>query len=83
MATTSGRWCRGALADQDAEGHQQAQGIDPALMAALLRSPRRQREVVALRVFLDLDTEATAKTLGIAPGTVTARSPGPRRRAGR
>ncbi|WP_371781663.1 SigE family RNA polymerase sigma factor [Streptosporangium subroseum] len=61
-----------ALADQDAEGHQQAQGIDPALMAALLRLPRRQREVVALRVFLDLDTEATARTLGIAPGTVTA-----------
>jgi RNA polymerase sigma-70 factor (sigma-E family) len=61
-----------ALAGQDVEGHQQAQGIDPALMAALLRLPKRQREVVALRVFLDLDTEATAKTLGIAPGTVTA-----------
>jgi RNA polymerase sigma-70 factor (sigma-E family) len=59
------------LAGQDAEGHQQAQGIDPALMAALRRLPRRQREVVALRVFLDLDTETTAKTLGIAPGTVT------------
>ncbi|MEV4174802.1 sigma-70 family RNA polymerase sigma factor [Nonomuraea sp. NPDC049709] len=61
-----------ALAGHDAEGHQQTQGIDPALMAALRRLPRRQREVVALRVFLDLDTEATAKTLGIAPGTVTA-----------
>ncbi|MFC4115182.1 SigE family RNA polymerase sigma factor [Nonomuraea zeae] len=61
-----------ALADQDAEGRQQAQGIDPALTAALRRLPRRQREVVALRVFLDLDTETTARTLGIAPGTVTA-----------
>ena len=60
------------MVGQDVEGHQQAQGIDPALMAALLRLPMRQREVVALRVFLDLDTEATAKTLGIAPGTVTA-----------
>ncbi len=28
--------------------------------------------MVALRVFLDLDTEAAARTLGIAPGTVTA-----------
>ncbi len=82
MATASARWCRGALADQDAEGHQQAQGIDPALMAALCL-PRRQREVAALRVFLDLDTEATGKTLGIAPVAVTARSPGPRRTAAR
>ncbi|WP_211370701.1 sigma-70 family RNA polymerase sigma factor [Nonomuraea turkmeniaca] len=60
------------LAGHDAEGHQQTEGVDPALLAAVRRLPRRQREVVALRVFLDLDTEATAKTLGIAPGTVTA-----------
>jgi RNA polymerase sigma factor (sigma-70 family) len=61
-----------ALAGHDAEGHQQTEGVDPALLAAVRRLPRRQREVVALRVFLDLDTEATAKTLSIAPGTVTA-----------
>jgi RNA polymerase sigma factor (sigma-70 family) len=42
------------------------------LMAALLRLPLRQRQVVGLRVFLDLDTAATARVLGIAPGTVTA-----------
>jgi RNA polymerase sigma-70 factor (sigma-E family) len=47
-------------------------GVDPALVAALRRLSRRQREVLALRVFLDLDTEATAKVIGIAPGTVTA-----------
>ena len=47
-------------------------GVDPALMAALRRLPARQREVLALRIFLDLDTETTAKVLGIAPGTVTA-----------
>ncbi len=41
-------------------------------MAALLRLPRRQREVVALRIFLDLDSAGTARVLGIAPGTVTA-----------
>jgi DNA-directed RNA polymerase specialized sigma24 family protein len=41
-------------------------------VAALRRLPTRQREVIALRVFLDLDTQATAQVLGIAPGTVTA-----------
>jgi RNA polymerase sigma-70 factor (sigma-E family) len=46
--------------------------VDRELMAALLRLPARQRQVVALRVFLDLDTARTAQTLGIAPGTVTA-----------
>jgi DNA-directed RNA polymerase specialized sigma24 family protein len=47
-------------------------GVDPALIAALRRLPARQREVLALRIFLDLDTETTAKVIGIAPGTVTA-----------
>ncbi len=41
-------------------------------MAALLRLPVRQRQVVALRIFLDLDTNRVADILGIAPGTVTA-----------
>ncbi|WP_232323716.1 sigma-70 family RNA polymerase sigma factor [Catenuloplanes japonicus] len=45
---------------------------DPRLMAALRTLPPRQRQVIALRIFLDLDTETTARTLGIAPGTVTA-----------
>jgi RNA polymerase sigma-70 factor (sigma-E family) len=47
-------------------------GLDPALLAALRRLPQRQREVIACRVFLDLDTGGTASVLGIAPGTVTA-----------
>jgi DNA-directed RNA polymerase specialized sigma24 family protein len=34
--------------------------------------PRRQREVVTLRLLLDLDTYATAQILGIAEGTVGA-----------
>ena len=46
--------------------------VDPRIMAALLRLPGRQRQVVALRLFLDLDTGRTAATLGIAPGTVQA-----------
>jgi len=46
--------------------------VEPQIMAALLRLPARQREVVALRLFLDLDTERTAEVLRIAPGTVQA-----------
>ena len=49
-----------------------AEGIDPSIMAALNRLSPRQREVIILRVLLDLDTHTTAKVLGIAPGTVTA-----------
>jgi RNA polymerase sigma-70 factor (ECF subfamily) len=47
-------------------------GVDPVLMHALRQLPRRQREVIALRVLLDFDTDATARVLGIASGTVTA-----------
>jgi DNA-directed RNA polymerase specialized sigma24 family protein len=43
---------------------------DPRIRAALMRLPVRQRQVVALRLFLDLDTRRTAQVLGIAPGTV-------------
>ena len=46
--------------------------VDPRIMAALLRLPARQRQVVALRLFLDLDTGHTAEVLGIAPSTVKA-----------
>lgn len=42
------------------------------LMAAVMRLPLRERQTVALRIFLDLDTKATAAQLGIAPGTVRA-----------
>jgi RNA polymerase sigma-70 factor (sigma-E family) len=46
--------------------------LDPEIMAALAALPERQRQVIALRFLLDLDTAGTAKALGIAPGTVTA-----------
>jgi RNA polymerase sigma factor (sigma-70 family) len=60
------------LADHDpAAPADPGDGVDPALMAALRRLPARQREVLALRIFLDLDTETTSKIVGIAPGTVT------------
>jgi RNA polymerase sigma factor (sigma-70 family) len=45
-------------------------GLDTALLAALRRRPPRQREVIALRIFLDLDTDTISRQLGIEPGTV-------------
>lgn len=60
------------VADRPATGGAAGGGVDPRIMAALLRLPARQRQVVALRLFLDLDTERTAQALGIAPGTVQA-----------
>jgi RNA polymerase sigma-70 factor (sigma-E family) len=55
-------------------------GADPAVTdtdpvsgevrAAVAALPRRQREVVALRVIADLSAEETADVLGISPGTV-------------
>jgi RNA polymerase sigma factor (sigma-70 family) len=46
------------------------ESVDPALVQALSGLPARQREVFTLRVLLDLDTDTTARVLGIAPGTV-------------
>ncbi len=46
--------------------------IEPQIRAALLRLPARQRQVVALRLLLDLDTKRTAEVLGITPNTVMA-----------
>jgi RNA polymerase sigma-70 factor (ECF subfamily) len=47
-----------------------ADGFDAGLLAALSRLPTRQREVIALRIFLDLDTGTIAQQLGIEAGTV-------------
>ena len=46
--------------------------VDPRIMAALMRLPARQRQVVALRLVLDLDTGRTAEVLGVTPNTVMA-----------
>jgi RNA polymerase sigma-70 factor (sigma-E family) len=45
-------------------------GLDDGLVAAVAALPARQREVLVLRVFFDLDMATTASLLGIAPGTV-------------
>jgi RNA polymerase sigma factor (sigma-70 family) len=66
-----------SVADPAAGTHPQAAEdagslVDPRIMAALMRLPARQRQVVALRLFLDLDTARTAEVLSIAPSTVKA-----------
>jgi RNA polymerase sigma factor (sigma-70 family) len=60
------------LDDVDAAAASLADPIGRELMEALQRLPVRQRQVVAFRIILDLDTAGTAKALGIAPGTVKA-----------
>jgi RNA polymerase sigma-70 factor (sigma-E family) len=45
-------------------------GLDAILLTAIWRLPPRQRVVIALRIFLDLDTATIARQLGIEAGTV-------------
>ncbi len=46
--------------------------VDPRIMAAVMRLPVRQRQVIALRLLLVLDTARSAEVLGITPNTVMA-----------
>jgi RNA polymerase sigma-70 factor (sigma-E family) len=61
-----------ALDDYDvaAPGGQDC-GLEAELVTALRRLPMRQREVITLRLLLDLDTETSARVLGISGGTVS------------
>jgi RNA polymerase sigma-70 factor (sigma-E family) len=58
------------LAEPESAAAWQPAGVDDALVAAVRALPARQREVIVLRVFFDLDTEGTAALLGVSPGTV-------------
>ena len=60
----------GMLADRPAAATAAQDPVDPQIMAALRRLPARQRQVIALRLILDLDTTGTAQVLGITPNTV-------------
>jgi RNA polymerase sigma-70 factor (sigma-E family) len=62
------------LAEPEAGGRDAAAATaDRGAMAAALRSlPRRQREVLVLRYYLDLDVAEIADTLRISPSTVRA-----------
>jgi RNA polymerase sigma-70 factor (sigma-E family) len=73
-------WRREQLADApDAgRGADPADGRDPdlrqAMLAALAGLPPRQRAVVVLRHWLDLDVAATASVLGCSTGTVKSQN---------
>ena len=59
------------LADYDLPAPGDRDGdLDARLLTAIWRLPTRQREVIALRIFLDLDTTIIARQLGIEAGTV-------------
>ncbi len=62
----------GMVADLPTISVASASAVDPRIMAALMRLPARQRQVVASRLILDLDTNGTAQMLGITPNTVMA-----------
>jgi RNA polymerase sigma-70 factor (sigma-E family) len=69
-------WWRRHRRETALEGHDmpgpagQESVLDSAVVAALRRLPFRQRQVIALRLLMDLDTDTTAQVLGISPGTV-------------
>jgi RNA polymerase sigma-70 factor (ECF subfamily) len=50
-----------------------AEGLSPDLEAALARLTAGEREVVALRILLDLDATAASRILGISPTNCTTR----------
>ena len=50
-----------------------AEGLSPELEAALLGLSAGEREVIALRVVLDLDAGTAARVLGISPTNCTTR----------
>src|SRR5688500_6345806 len=50
-----------------------AEGLSPELEAALHELSAGEREVIALRVLLDLDGDETARVLGISPTAVSTR----------
>jgi RNA polymerase sigma-70 factor (ECF subfamily) len=63
-----------ALLEQDTgEGEVFGHGLSPALQAALQSLSAGEREVVALRVLLDLDGESAARLLGISPTACSTR----------
>jgi RNA polymerase sigma-70 factor (ECF subfamily) len=64
---------RYALQRREAEETAFGEGLSPALEGALARLSAAEREVVALRVVLDLDGEGAARVLGISPTACSTR----------
>lgn len=57
----------------DADEPRFAEGLSPALERALARLSAGEREVIALRVVLDLDGETASRVLGISPTACSTR----------
>ncbi len=80
--TTALDWFRGekrrrrreeAAAEPEAHEADFVDGLSPALQAALAELSSGEREVVALRVVLELDGDQAARVLGITPTAVSTR----------
>jgi RNA polymerase sigma-70 factor (ECF subfamily) len=56
-----------------AEGQPLAEGLSPELERALAKLTPAEREVIALRVLLELDGPAAARVLGISPTACSTR----------
>ena len=71
-------WWRRSRREVALDGHDRCQppeesaGMDRALLTVLRGLPKRQREVVVLRIWLDLDARTVGEVLGISPATVGA-----------
>jgi RNA polymerase sigma factor (sigma-70 family) len=63
----------GAREPRAAEEHDFGEGFSPALESALRELSAGEREVVALRIVLDLDGDETARLLGMTPTAVSTR----------
>jgi RNA polymerase sigma factor (sigma-70 family) len=64
---------RYALEQREAEEPVFGEGLSPALEGALARLSAAEREVVALRIVLDLDGEGAARVLGISTTACSTR----------
>ena len=62
-----------AVARPEAQEQPFAEGLSPELERALRSLSAGEREVVALRILLDLDGEETARVLGISPTACSTR----------
>ena len=62
-----------AVARPDVSEAGMPEGLSPELEAALVSLSAGEREVIALRVLLELDGEQTARVLGISPTAVSTR----------
>ncbi len=66
------RWSREIPNPPDRAVGSEVEPIDDAIVRVVWALPRRQRQVVALRILLDQSTEQTARLLGLSQGTVKA-----------